>query len=160
MRRSPPLTTDAFLAELNACGAEELADLDAMMDLGRRAAAHPWAVDVLADWLDDQPATPQAVDVARGVLAGFRIEGRAEPPRVIASLIDRARTLGAAGLRHAANGAAFIAVRALRDPARSPELRRAAREVLEDLVAHADHQSLQSVARAAAMKALANDPGP
>ena len=100
------------------------------------------------------------MDVATGVLFGFDIARRAPPPRVVATVIEWARTLGAAGLLHAANKVAFVAARTLRDQAQPPALRRAARDVLEELLAHADQQSLQSVARQAARDALAGNPLP
>jgi hypothetical protein len=150
-----PLTVDAFRAALDRHAAARLADVDVMMDLGHRAARHPWVDDVLADWLDAQPSTPQVIDVATGVLFGFGLAKRASPPRVVAALVERSRDIGAGRLGHAANNVAFVAARVLRESEASPSLRQAARDLLEDLLAHADAQSLQSVARQAARDAVA-----
>jgi hypothetical protein len=160
MRLPSPLTVDAFRAALDEYASAELADVDATMDLGHRAAAHPWADDALADWLDAQPATEQVIDVATGVLLGFGLAKKDAPTRVVDPLVRRARDLGAVRLGQAANNVAFVAARVLRQPATATahELRQAARELLEDLLAHADRESLQSVARDAARDALTRDP--
>lgn len=160
MPRPPmPSTPESLRAMLDDFADAEIADIDAMLDVGRGVASQSWAGDVLEAWLADRaPATSRVLDVATGVLSGFGIARRPEPARVTDAIVLRAADLGAVGLGHAANNVAFLAVRALRDAGRGTQVRSAAGRLLRDLLAHADAQSFQSVARKAAQEVLATHP--
>jgi hypothetical protein len=160
MQRPTPLTGDTFLAALNANAARPLPDIDVAMELGRRAARYEWTAGVLAAWLASQPTNARALDVASGVLLGIRIAGEPEPLRVVTGVLEGAHAIGVAGLGEATTPVAFVAVRALDEPRQPESVRAVARDLLEDLLAHADGPFLQPTARSAARDALERHPPP